>query len=73
MSLGWKVLLPVGLSYVMVLAAAMWAFDEMGMEWGVGYALALFAVNLVLIGAVFWGLDRNRLIWGQKLQREGRA
>lgn len=73
MSLGWKVLLPVSLLYVMVLAVAMWAFDDMGMQWGVGYALALFAVNLVLIGAVFWGLDRNRLIWGQKLQREGRG
>ena len=73
MSLGWKVLLPVGLLYVMVLAAAMLAFDTMGMEWGVWYALALFAVNVVLLGALFWGLDRNRLIWGQKLQREGRA
>jgi NADH-quinone oxidoreductase subunit H len=73
MALGWKVLLPVGLLYVMVLAAAMWAFDAMGLEWGVTYALALFAVNVVLILALFWGLDRNRLIWGQRLQREGRT
>ncbi len=70
MSLGWKVLLPAGLVYVVVLAAAIWAFDEIGMEWGVGYALALCAVNLVLLGALFWGLDRNRPVWGQKLQRE---
>jgi len=73
MSLGWKVLLPVTLLYVMVVAVALWAFDELGLEWGLLYALAMFAVNVVLIGLVFWGLDRNRLVWGQRLQREGRA
>ncbi len=73
MSLGWKVLLPVTLLYVMVVAVALWAFDELGLEWGLPYALAMFAVNVVLIGLVFWGLDRNRLVWGQRLQREGRA
>jgi NADH-quinone oxidoreductase subunit H len=73
MSLGWKVLLPVTLLYVMVVAVALWAFDELGLEWGPGYALAMFAVNVVLIVLVFWGLDRNRLVWGQRLQREGRA
>lgn len=73
MSLGWKVLLPVTLLYVMVVAVALWAFDQLGLEWGPGYALAMFAVNVVLIGLVFWGLDRNRLVWGQRLQREGRA
>ena len=73
MSLGWKVLLPVTLLYVMVVAVALWAFDELGLEWGPVYALAMFAVNLVLIALVFWGLDRNRLVWGQRLQREGRA
>jgi len=73
MSLGWKVLLPVTLLYVMVVAVALWVFDGLGLAWGPTYALAMFGVNVVLIVLVFWGLDRNRLVWGQRLQREGRA
>lgn len=73
MSLGWKVLLPVSLAYIMVLATAIWALTSIGMTFGRTYAFALFAVNVVLLIALMWGLDRNRVIWGQRLQREGRA
>jgi NADH-quinone oxidoreductase subunit H len=73
MSLGWKVLLPVSLAYIMVLATAVWALTSIGMTFGRTYAFALFAVNVVLLIALMWGLDRNRVIWGQRLQREGRA
>jgi NADH-quinone oxidoreductase subunit H len=73
MALGWKFLLPVALAYVMVMAVAIWAFDAMGWEYGRLYAWGLFVVNVVLSGALLFGLDSDRLIWGQRLQREGRA
>jgi NADH-quinone oxidoreductase subunit H len=70
MALGWKVLLPVALTYIMVMAVAVWALDVMGMQYGTPYAWALFAVNVVLLCALLWGLDSNRIVWGQHLQRE---
>jgi NADH-quinone oxidoreductase subunit H len=72
MALGWKILLPVALAYIMVMAVAVWALDAIGMVYGTAYALALFGVNVVLLGALLWGLDSNRIVWGQHLQREGR-
>jgi hypothetical protein len=50
-----------------------WAFTSLGLTFGRTYAFALFAVNVVLLIALMWGLDRNRIIWGQRLQREGRV
>ncbi len=71
MALGWKVMLPLAITYIMLMATAVWAFDTAGLAFGRLYVLALFGVNLVLVVAVFWGLDRDRLIWGQHLRREG--
>jgi NADH-quinone oxidoreductase subunit H len=73
MALGWKVMLPVALAYIMIVATAVWAFDAMGMTLGWSYAAAMFGVNVVLLVALLWGLDQNRIIWGRRLQREGRA
>jgi NADH-quinone oxidoreductase subunit H len=87
MSLGWKVLLPVSIVYIMLIATAVWAFTSLGMTFGGTYVLTLFGVNVVLhpyvlalfgvnvalLAALMWGLDRNRVVWGQQLRREGRA
>lgn len=73
MALGWKVMLPVALGYIMIVATAVWAFDSIGMGHGLSYALAMFGLNVVLMMVLLWGIDRNRIIWGQRLQREGSA
>ena len=64
MQLGWKIMLPAALAYVMVIGAAILVLDEIGLEFGLAYGLALTAVSLVATGIfVFW-LDRGRVIGG---------
>jgi len=72
MDLGWKVLLPVALGYVMVVAAAVWALEAAGVAFGVTYTLVLTAVSLVLGALLLWGLDRNRVIGGSASRQRGR-
>ena len=67
MSLGWKVLLPMMLAYILIIATAVLIFRNLGLEqvrWvGISaFGLALFAVNIVLSIVVFWFLDRGRVI-----------
>jgi NADH-quinone oxidoreductase subunit H len=62
MALGWKILLPLAVAYLMVIAFATYILDRLGIELGVTYALVLFAINAVLATALFWGLDRGRVI-----------
>jgi len=73
MSLGWKVLLPIVLVYIMVMATAILVLDELGLAFGPRYGLALFGVNLVALFVVFRILDSDRLISGQPVRREGSA
>src|SRR4051812_43680505 len=62
MALGWKLLLPLALAYLMILAVASFIMDQFGIRFGVTYALVLFVINLVMVGAVMWGFDRGRII-----------
>jgi len=63
MALGWKVLLPLALGYLAVIATAIWYLHaQLGWTYGTPFTLALGAVNLVLVGAVVWWLDRGRII-----------
>jgi NADH-quinone oxidoreductase subunit H len=65
MALGWKVLLPLSLGYLAVIATAIWYLHtQVGWTYGTPFALALGAVNLVLVVAVVWWLDRGRLVSG---------
>ncbi len=65
MALGWKVMLPLGLLYVMVVALAIWLVEQ-----GLGIAsprlamLVLFGINLGLGYLVFFVLDRGYLVSG---------
>jgi len=65
MALGWKVLLPLSLGYVAVIATAIWYLHEqLGWSYGTPFALALGGVNLVLVILVVWWLDRGRIVSG---------
>jgi len=65
MALGWKVLLPLSLGYLAVIATAIWYLHaQLGWTYGTPFALALGAVNLVLVVLLVWWLDRGRLVSG---------
>src|SRR3989442_5803632 len=65
MALGWKVLLPLSLIYITLLAVAIWFIRiRLGWEYGRGVAAVLGALNLVLLIALVWWLDRGRIVSG---------
>jgi NADH-quinone oxidoreductase subunit H len=69
MALGWKVLLPIALGYLMLLATAIWVLEHFNIEQNLVYGLILFAVNLPVIYVLFWILDSGRLVFGYGGQR----
>jgi len=69
MALGWKVLLPLALLYITVLAVAIWFVRvQLGWDYGTGMALVLFGLNVVLLVPLIWWLDRGRLVSGSMPQ-----
>jgi NADH-quinone oxidoreductase subunit H len=62
MSLGWKFLLPVALAYIVIVASVMLGLDAAGVQRGLTYGLIFFAINAVILFALFVVLDRGRLI-----------
>ena len=61
MSLGWKFMLPLALTYIVVIATALLGLERLGWrDWRLG--LALLGLNIVLAIIVFVVLDRGRLI-----------
>ena len=62
MSLGWKVLLPIAIAYIIIVAALLLALDAAGIPRGFTYGLILFAVNAVLLFILFFILDRGRIV-----------
>ena len=69
MALGWKVLLPLALLYITVLAVAIWFVRvQLGWDYGTRLALLLFGLNVVLLVPLVWWLDRGRLISGSMPQ-----
>jgi NADH-quinone oxidoreductase subunit H len=65
MALGWKVMLPLALGYVTVIATAIWVLhDGLGWTYDTRFALALFALNLALAVPLFFVLDRGRIVAG---------
>jgi NADH-quinone oxidoreductase subunit H len=65
MALGWKVMLPMALLYIMVIALALWAIQRLAgiTEAWVTMGL-LFVLNLPLAYLVFFILDRGVLVSG---------
>jgi NADH-quinone oxidoreductase subunit H len=62
MSLGWKLLLPMMLGYIVVIAGATLALDAAGIVRGPMFGAILFALNVVLSVALFVFIDRGRMI-----------
>jgi NADH-quinone oxidoreductase subunit H len=74
MALGWKVMLPLALVYLTVVASAIWYLhDQLGWAYDTRFALALFAVNLVLAVPLFFVLDRGHLVSGSVARAGERA
>lgn len=64
MHLGWKVMLPTALAYVMLVGATILVLDQLGVSGGPGFALALAGVSLAATGMFALYLDRGRIITG---------
>jgi NADH-quinone oxidoreductase subunit H len=63
MSLGWKVMLPVALAYIVVIAGATFILESIGIHpssWQ--FSVIFLAMNIVLVVALFGFIDRGRLI-----------
>jgi NADH-quinone oxidoreductase subunit H len=62
MALGWKLMLPVALAYIMVLATVVLVLENAASPGSMGFNLVLFGMNLVLVSCSFGWLDRGRII-----------
>jgi NADH-quinone oxidoreductase subunit H len=62
MSLGWSIMLPVALGYIMLIAAASLVLDALGIARGPLFSLALLGLNIVVIAILLRWLDRGKLI-----------
>ena len=69
MQLGWKVLLPTALAYIMVVAATMLVLDLVGVAYGFTYGLALTLVSAICTAGFVLYLDRGRIIGGAAAKR----
>jgi NADH-quinone oxidoreductase subunit H len=70
MALGWRVLLPIALAYVMLIALAIYLTEDvLGLGNPLARLAALVVVNVVLGYFVFVSLDRGILISGSRGRR----
>ncbi len=71
MALGWKVMLPLALGYITVMAGAIWLLHaRLGWTYDTRFALALFSLNVLLAIPLFFALDRGHLISGSEARGE---
>lgn len=64
MHLGWKVMLPAALVYLMVVGATVLVLEQVGVTYGFVYGLALTIVSLICTVAFVFVVDRDRVIMG---------
>ena len=63
MALGWKILLPVMLGYITVMASAILALQKAGFApSSLQFSGALFALNVILVLLLVFVLDRGRIV-----------
>ena len=62
MSLGWRLLLPAALVYIVIIAGTLLIFDLLGLRPGATYGIVLGLINLALVGVLFVVLDSGRII-----------
>jgi len=71
MALGWKVMLPLALGYITVMAGAIWLLHaRLGWTYDTRFALALFCLHVLLAIPLFFALDRGHLISGSEARGE---
>jgi len=69
MALGWKILTPLALAYIMVIATGLWGIEQgLGLTNPVLRDAALLALNIPLAFLVFRVLDRGTIIVGASRQ-----
>ncbi|HSJ25776.1 MAG TPA: NADH-quinone oxidoreductase subunit NuoH [Longimicrobiales bacterium] len=66
MHLGWKVMLPGALAYVVLMAASILVLDTLGVPFGFVYGLILTAINAVATLFFLMVIDRDRVIAGSE-------
>ena len=64
MDLGWKVLLPTALAYIILMGTSILILDRIGLPYGWKYGLILTVVNLGATAVFMFILDRGRVIRG---------
>jgi NADH-quinone oxidoreductase subunit H len=64
MHLGWKVLLPGALAYIVLMSASILTLDTLGIPFGFVYGLILTAINLVATIIFLLVVDRDRVVAG---------
>lgn len=64
MHLGWKVLLPAALAYIVLIAGTMLVLDQLGVPFGLFYGLALTGVSGLTTVVFLFFVDRDRVIGG---------
>ena len=62
MTLGWGIMLPLALGYILVIAIATLALDWLGVPRDWRFTMSLFAMNVLLSGILLWWGDRGRLV-----------
>lgn len=64
MHLGWKVMLPSALAYIVLVGTSILVLDSLGIPFGTLYGLILTAINLVALVLFLVVLDRDRIMSG---------
>jgi NADH-quinone oxidoreductase subunit H len=64
MQLGWKIMLPVALAYVMVVGATILALDQLEVAYGFTFGLVLTVVSGICTAIFLYILDRGRNLGG---------
>jgi NADH-quinone oxidoreductase subunit H len=65
MALGWKVMLPLALGYITVIASATWVLHGLlGWTYDTRFGLVLFGLNVLLAIPLFFVLDRGHIVAG---------
>lgn len=62
MTLGWGIMLPLALAYIIVIASATLALDFMGVTRGLPFTLSLLVLNMVLTAFLLWWGDKGKLL-----------
>lgn len=69
MHLGWKVMLPTALGFILLTGTEILILDSIGLAYGLGYGLIMTAINMVALGVFLWIIDRDRVIAGASARR----